>query len=83
MGTLSKWNRENLEYHIVQLMCELYQSHRKFFDGESFRFTDILNELETEDGHLLKDLAREIWTREDCASDEEWAELKLRLGIAE
>ena len=80
MGVMSKCKREDLEYHITQLVFELYQAHAKQLDGESFRFVDILNDLETDKCHLLKDLAREIWREEDYRPDE-WAELKSRLGI--
>ena len=80
MGTLSKWKREDLEYHIAQLMFELYQSHEKYLDGESFRFVDILNDLEGEKSQLLKNLARDIWQAEDYEPDE-WAELRRKLGL--
>ena len=80
MGLLSKWKREDLEYHIVQLLVELYHSHKKYLDDVSFRFVDVLNELETDKSHLLKELAREIWREEDYER-EEWTELKPKLGI--
>ena len=80
MGVLSKCRRKDLEYHIVQLMFELYQAHAKQLDGESFRFVDILDDLETEKCYLLKDLAREIWREEDY-EPEEWAELRRKLGL--
>jgi ferritin len=81
MGAFSKWKRKDLEYHIMQLMNELYDSHRKYMDGETFSFVDILNDLEGEDAHLLKDLAREIWREEDYSSAEEWEDEKRLLGL--
>jgi hypothetical protein len=81
MDGFKKWTRDDLEYHIVQLMVELYDSQRKFMDGETFSFVDILNDLEGEDAHLLKDLAREIWREENYGSAEEWEEEKRLLGL--
>ncbi len=81
MGVLSTWSRKELEDNIVSLMVLLQEVFDPQTDYENARFVNLLNEIEGEEGHLLKDLAREIWTRENCASDDEWTELKGRLGL--
>jgi len=80
MGAMANWSRRDLEYHVAQLMFELYQSQAKQLEGESFRFVDILNDLETDKCHLLKNLARELWREEGCEA-EEWEGLRRKLGL--
>jgi hypothetical protein len=80
MDGFTKWTRDDLEYHIVQLIVELYDSQRKYMDGETYSFADILDGLDV-GKPLLKDLAREIWRRENYSTAEEWREEKRLLGL--
>jgi hypothetical protein len=81
MDGFKKWTRDDLEYHIVQLMVELYDSQRKYMDGEAYSFVNILDDLDEGGKPLLKDLAREIWREENYGSAEEWEEEKRLLGL--
>ncbi len=81
MDEFAEWTREDLEYHIVQLMVELYDSQRKFMDGETFSFADVLDGLDSSDKPLLRNLAKTIWRRENYASAKEWREEKRLLGL--
>ena len=81
MSILSTWSRKQLEDNIVSLLVLLQEVFDPQTDYENSRFVNLLNEIEGENSHLLKNLAREIWTRENCASDDEWAELEGRLGL--
>lgn len=80
MDGFKKWTRDDLEYHIVQLMVELYESQRSFMDGETFSFADILDGLDV-GKPLLRNLAREIWRRENYGSAAEWREEKRLLEL--
>lgn len=81
MDGFNKWTREDLEYHIVQLMVELYDSQRKLMDGETYSFAMILDGLDSDEKPLLKNLAREIWRRENYGSAAEWRAEKRLLGL--